>query len=134
LRLHFIHRIPAPYLTINLLVALLADTHDLAILMLDADARGLAALGADQHNVRNIKRGFEMHFARVNIASLSLDLALVLGAYIQALHNNPAFSRDDPNNFTTLALFFDRAADEFYGIPFVYLYLHGFAPVTVAPR
>ena len=84
----------------------------------------LAALGADQHNVRDVKRGFKFQTTGVDGAALSLDCFLVLGMNIQALDNQARLIRQYFDHLAALALLLDLSADNFNGITFTDLDFH----------
>jgi hypothetical protein len=87
-------------------------------------ADGFTTLGAHQHNVRDVKRGFELDSTGVYRSALSLYLFLVLGMDIQALDNQSSFIWQDFNHFTALTFFFELPADYFNGITFSDLDFH----------
>jgi hypothetical protein len=105
-------------------LAFLADAVYAVFVMLDIHPRWLTALGADQHNVGDIKRGFEFDAPGVNGAALSLHLLLMLGVDVQALDDNPPLVRQDFNHLTALPFLLDLPADNFNGITFTDLDSH----------
>jgi hypothetical protein len=83
-----------------------------------------AALGAYEHDVRDIKRGFELYAARVDRAPLGLHLALMLGMDIYTLDNQPVFFWQNFNDFAAFPLVFQFSADDLNGITFPDLHSH----------
>ena len=63
---------------------------------LDAQAGRLSTLRANQHHIRDDEWGLQSAHARVNCPALGLDLALVLGADVDTLHDNPVLIRVAP--------------------------------------
>src|SRR5512143_1504466 len=115
---------------VDQLPAMLADAVGTRFIALDADARRLVALGADQHHVGDVDWAFELDATRVDLASsLGLYLALVLGANIDTLHHDAAVVGHHVDDLTALALVFEPATDDLHGIAFVDLYSHCITPV-----
>jgi hypothetical protein len=105
-------------------LAFLADAVYAVIVTLDTYTGWFTALGADQHNIRDVKRGFKFDTTGVNGAALGLDLLLMLGTDVQALHNQALLVWQDFNHLTTLTLLLDLPADNFNGITFADLDFH----------
>jgi hypothetical protein len=105
-------------------LAFFADAMYAVFVTLDHDAGRLAALGADQHNVRDVKRGFKFQATGVNGTTLRLDGLLVLGMDIQALDNQARLVRQYFNYLAALTLLLDLPADNFNGITFTDLNFH----------
>jgi hypothetical protein len=105
-------------------LALLANAVCAIIVALDTNTGRFTALWAYQHNVRDVERGLKLDAARVNRATLSLNLTLVFGMNVHALHNHPVLIRQNLDHFAALTLFFDFSADDFNGIAFTDLDSH----------
>jgi hypothetical protein len=58
-----------PRLLINQSLAILADAVGAIIIALNPYTGWFAALGADQHHIRNIDRSLELDAARVDVAA-----------------------------------------------------------------
>jgi len=99
-------------------LTLLADTVCASFVTLDTNPGWFTTLGADQHDIRDVKRSFKLHPARVNRATLSLDLFLVLGPNIHTLNDYPLLIWQDFKHVAALAFFLDLPADNFNGITF----------------
>jgi hypothetical protein len=97
---------------------------------LNAYASGFAALRTNQHHIRKIHRALEFDQTRVDSsAALGLNLALMLGAHVDTLHNNPMLIWNNPDNFAAFAFVFKLAIDDLYSITFTNLCFHHLAPV-----
>jgi hypothetical protein len=105
-------------------LAFLADAVYAVFVMLDIHTSRLTAFGADQHNIRDVKRGFKLDATGINGAALSLDLFLMLRVDIQTLDNHALLIRQDLDNLATLAFLLDLPADNFNGITFTDLDFH----------
>jgi hypothetical protein len=69
----------------------------------------------------------ELDAARIDLAScLSLDLALMLDADIDTLHNYTIFIRQNVNHFATFSFILEASIDNFNGIAFANLNSHSF--------
>jgi hypothetical protein len=90
---------------------MLANPDHLAMLALDLHPRGLMALGANQHHIRNVERRFELDDTRINGAPLGLDLALMLGVLVQPLDYQAFFARYHFDDFAFLTSILKPAAN-----------------------
>jgi hypothetical protein len=109
---------------VNQRLALLADAVCAVIVALNTDASGFATFRTDQHNVRDVERGLKLDAARVDRTALGLDLTLVFGVYIHALHDHTVLVRKYFNHLAAFTLFFNFPADDFNGITFTNLDSH----------
>jgi hypothetical protein len=105
-------------------LAFFADAVYAVIVMLNAHAGRLTALGTDQHYVRYVHWGLEFNATGVNGAALCLDLLLVLGMDVQALDDYALLIGQDFDHLTALAFLLDLPADDFNGITFTDLDSH----------
>jgi hypothetical protein len=108
----------------NLRLAFLADAVRATIIALDTDTSRLVTLRANQHYIRNRKRGFEFNTARIDRAALGLHLALMLGMNINTRHHQAACDWQDLDHLATLALIFQLSADYLNGIALTDLDVH----------
>ena len=92
---------------INQRLAFLTDAVCAVFIALNTHTGRFTALRADQHYIRDIERGLELDAPRVNGATLGLDLALVLGMDIHALHHHPVLVRQNLDDFAALAFVFE---------------------------
>jgi hypothetical protein len=69
-------------------------------------------------------RRLKLHDAWIYRPALRLDLALVPGAQVDALHNHPVFFRFYADNLTAFSFVIRAAADDFYSVAFANLRLH----------
>jgi hypothetical protein len=122
--MHPIHKLLLHGWLIDQCLTILADTVCTIIVALYTNAARFIALWANQHDIRDIKRSFELDPTRVNRSSLRLDLSLVLSMDVYTLHNHPVFVWQDLNYFTALALFFNFPANYFNGITLTNLDSH----------
>jgi hypothetical protein len=105
-------------------LAFLADTVYAAIVMLDIYTGWLTALGADQHNIRYVKRSFKLKTARIDGTALSLNCLLMLGMDIQALDDHAMLIRQDFDYLAAFPFVFYLSADQLNGITFTNLNSH----------
>jgi len=117
-------------ISVNQGLALFTDTMRTGFITLNANTGSFTALRANQHHIRKIHRSFEFNQTGVyRSAALGLNLTLMLGAHIDALHDNPMLIRYHPDNFAALAFVFKLAIDDLYSITFANLCSHNIAPV-----
>jgi hypothetical protein len=110
---------------INKSLTVFADPVDAVIVALHGNAGRLTALRANQHDIRDVNRSFELDAARVDVAAgLGLDLFLMLGADVHTLAYNTAVINKNIDHFTALAFIFEAATDDFNGVAFANLYFH----------
>src|SRR5689334_463440 len=102
-----------------------ADATSPILIPLNRHTRGFTTFRADQHDIGDVDRAFELNSARVNVATgLGLHLLLMLGANIDTLDNNAAIVQKHVDDFTALAFIFQAATNDFYGIAFTNLDSH----------
>ena len=77
-------------------LAFLAKALCFAIFADQLNTGGLVAFRANHHHIRNTDRGFKTNLARIDCATLRLNLSLVFGADIDALHHNTILIRHAP--------------------------------------
>jgi len=95
-----------------------ANAVDFVIFPLNTDTRRLAALGADEHNIRNIDRSLEFNDAWRQGPALSLYLALVLFADVYTLNNHAPLTWHNFYHLGAFAFIIKASAYHFYHITF----------------
>jgi hypothetical protein len=98
----------------------------------DTNPSGLATLRANQHDIGDRHRRFELHDPSAHRpTTLSLGLALVLLADVYSLNHDTLFIRQHLNYFAAFAFVFHSTADDFNGITFTNLYSHGYRSCVI---
>jgi hypothetical protein len=95
-----------------------------ATFTLDASPGRLVAFGADQHDIRDIQRTFELDDPGRDAATLGLHLPLMLFTHVYALNNHSMVFRVNPDHLTALSFIFFFPRDYFNNIAFFYLNFH----------